>query len=137
MVLKLVAVLIFCTVVICCYGAVDQSVTPNDDIGCKGVRSFSHWLSANKLPFKAPPQRSDAIKKGHKKVQLGMTADRLRTLMPEPDWAIQTDTGCVWKYVVTLRDQFSDGKVFSVGFDGDNDVVRLIGFGAPFEFVRH
>jgi hypothetical protein len=134
---KPVAVLFFCTVVICCYGAVDQSVMPKDDIGCKGVRSFSQWLSTNKLPFTAPSQRSDAIKEGYKKVQLGMAAARLRALMPEPDWAIQTDRGCVWRYVVTLRDQVSDGKVFSVGFDGDADVVRLVGTGDPFEFGSH
>jgi len=67
-----------------------------------------------------------------------MTFQPVRELMPEADWSIRTDQGCVWKYATKLQASNSlEGKAMSVGF-GDNSLVREIGSGGNlWETVRH
>jgi len=105
-----------------------------------GVEHFSQWANAQTFPYKPSSTRAKAIRRGHKRLRLGMSVERVKERMPEPDWSVETEQGCVWKYATEMSGKtLSDHghyKAISVRFSDDN-IVREIGSGDPWEFVAH
>ena len=73
--------------------------------GCMGVQSFSDWSRAKAFPYRATHDRQKEIRSGFKRVKLGFTFGNLKAAMPAPNWAIETERGCVWKYVIQMTDR--------------------------------
>jgi hypothetical protein len=107
--------------------------------GCMGAASFSQWASANTFPYRPSSKRAKAIRRGRKRLNLGMTLEQVRNLMPEPDWSTESIQGCVWKYATEMASEtpFDHGRDDAVSVGFRDNIVREIGSGRPWEFVDH
>jgi hypothetical protein len=107
-------------------------------VGCMGVRSFFEWSQAQAFPYKVSRQKSGAIRNGFKRLDLGLSLDRVRALSPEPDWAVETRQGCVWKYVLKMSDTTVATRYRGFALAYRNRALVMIGDeGNPWEIVEH
>jgi hypothetical protein len=94
-----------------------------------GVRDFSSWADKERFPYSAAAARKKAIRRGYKRLDLGMTIQQVIATMPEPDYAEKIDEGCAWRYALetpgrtgTERGKF---KTISIVFGPEHTVRKL------------
>jgi hypothetical protein len=107
-------------------------------LGCMGIQSFSAWSDTQVFPYRASSQRRSAIRRGFKQIGLGAGLDRVKVAMPPPDWAVETQQGCIWKFATKISnakdaDQY-EGVVLGLR---EAKVVMLGKEKNPWEIVQH
>jgi hypothetical protein len=107
-------------------------------VGCMGIQSFSAWSDKQVFPYRASRQRWGVIRKGFKQVRLGTSLDRVKLVLPPPDWAVETQQGCMWKFTMKSSDakEADKYKGVVVGFR-EGQVVMLGEEESPWETVQH
>ncbi len=107
--------------------------------GCMDVQSFAQWSRTQRFPYRATLQRATAIRAVLKRIDLGTSADGGNTVLPKPDWAVETMRGCVWKFVIRMPN--ADGLQNYRGVAITFREAKVVGLaqenGNPWELVEH
>jgi len=102
-----------------------SSLLVGQSVACMGVQPFSKWAEGRASVYHAQPYRAEAIKKGHKKLKLGMSLQEANSIMPPPDWAEDSWKGCTWYYALMVGSDNVTSEALGVRFNAEGAVNGL------------